>query len=120
MEEVVYERSVTKQAIANRVVDEMQISRHYKSNDLAEVYRLAVDVDAERPTQKVPIDDVLASIILRHKEVFRYHEQQVLLENLPEEELNEDEMKLAWEEFNREKEAVRISKPALPIQHNAM
>lgn len=39
MEEVIYERSITKQATSLRVVDERQISRHYTSNDLAALYR---------------------------------------------------------------------------------
>lgn len=48
------------------------------------------------------------------KEIFIYHEHQSLLENLPEEELDEDEMKLAWEEFNKEKEATFSIVPQEP------
>lgn len=104
MEEAVYERSVTKQAIANRVVDEMQISRHYKSSDLQKMYRTNFRLEEERPILKLPSDEVLAATIQEITQVFKYHEQESLLENLPEEELNEEEMKLAWEEFNKEKD----------------
>lgn len=38
MEEKVYSRSVTKQAMSFRVVDEQQIERHYSMNELAELY----------------------------------------------------------------------------------
>lgn len=38
MEEKVYFRSVTKQAMSFRVVDEQQIDRHYSLAELAELY----------------------------------------------------------------------------------
>lgn len=38
MEEKVYSRSVTKQAMSFRVVDEQQIDRHYNMAELAELY----------------------------------------------------------------------------------
>lgn len=38
MEEKVYSRSVTKQAMSFRVVDEQQIDRHYSMAELAELY----------------------------------------------------------------------------------
>lgn len=38
MEQKIYERSVTKQAVACRVVDEQQIDRHYNSAELTELY----------------------------------------------------------------------------------
>lgn len=39
MEQKMYERSVTKQAVACRVVDEQQIDRHYNMAELSELYR---------------------------------------------------------------------------------
>lgn len=38
MEEKMYERSVTKEAVACRVVDEQQINRHYSMAELDELY----------------------------------------------------------------------------------
>lgn len=38
MEEKVYSRAVTKQALSSRVVDEQQIDRHYSMAELAELY----------------------------------------------------------------------------------
>lgn len=38
MEEKVYSRSVTKQAMSCRVVDEQQIDRHYNMAELTELY----------------------------------------------------------------------------------
>ncbi|KRT84479.1 helicase [Oryctes borbonicus] len=106
MEEVIYKRSVTKLAVSLRVVDEHQISRHYKFDDLQEMYRFTIYSDKERPMIKLPVDEVLASILEKCKQhIFKYHEHQHLLENRPEEQLNEDEQRLAWEEFRKEQEA---------------
>lgn len=44
-----------------------------------------------------------------HKDIFKYHEHQSLLENLPGEGLNDDEIKLAWEEFRKEQDARELS-----------
>lgn len=105
LEEKVYDRSVTKLAIASRVVDEMQITRHYKSDDLQLLYRYKDNSDTERPILKVPVDNLLGELLQRCKnEIFKYHEHQSLLENLPHEELNETEMQIAWDEFNKEKD----------------
>ncbi|XP_050674558.1 uncharacterized protein LOC126972036 isoform X2 [Leptidea sinapis] len=43
MEQKIYERSVTKTAVACRVVDEQQIDRHYNSAELTELYSLDED-----------------------------------------------------------------------------
>lgn len=104
MEEVVYERSITKLAIAGRVVDERQISRHYKSQDLEQLYRVNINPDLPRPPPTCdPKDKTLTKLYEKHKEVFKYVEHQTLLENLPDEVLNEEEKKAAFDELNKEK-----------------
>lgn len=98
-----YQRSVTKLSIAGRVVDERQITRHYKCAELQEMLRFNLNLDEIRPTPKPPSDKLLAKLLLElETEIFKYHEHQALLENRPDEELNEEEMKLAWEEYRQE------------------
>ncbi|GLV36408.1 XNP [Carabus blaptoides fortunei] len=107
MEEVVHSRAVTKLAISGRVVDERQINRHFRSDDLQKMYRLNIETkDPPRPT--LPYDRLLAKLWDMHNPVlYKFHDHESMLENLPHEELNEEEMKLAWEEFHNEEELSR-------------
>lgn len=107
MEEKVYQRTVTKLAIAHRVVDKHQITRHYKSMDLQELYSCKPDADTERPICNVPEDKVLAKLILKLPYIFKQHEHQALLANRPEDNLNEQELNAAWDEFKKIKDAPR-------------
>ncbi|XP_066138555.1 transcriptional regulator ATRX-like isoform X2 [Euwallacea fornicatus] len=101
MEEKMYQRVVTKLAIAHRVVDKHQITRHYSSADIQEFYSVRPTADEERPVPNVPEDRILAKIIQTHKHLFRWHEHQALLANRPEEDLDEQQKNAAWEEFNK-------------------
>lgn len=104
MEEKIYERQVTKQAISKRVIDEQQIDRHYKENDLQELYRYDVEPSEPRPTPNLPKDRLFAELLQRFdKLIYKYHEHDSLLENKEEETLNEEERLAAWEEFEQEK-----------------
>lgn len=99
MEEKVYQRTVTKLAISHRVVDKHQITRHYKSVDLEALYDCKPNAGEERPTNAIPDDKMLATLILELPYVFSCHEHQRLLQNRPEDNLNEAELTAAWEEF---------------------
>ncbi|KAL1487977.1 hypothetical protein ABEB36_015357 [Hypothenemus hampei] len=103
MEMKIYERQVTKQAISKRVIDEQQIDRHYSQNDIQELYKTDLEPE-ERPIPLVPKDILLGEMLQKYEEnIYKYHEHQSLLENKQDEELNEDERKAAWEEFENEK-----------------
>ncbi|XP_053669923.1 transcriptional regulator ATRX homolog [Anopheles nili] len=114
MEEKIYERQVTKQAISKRVIDEQQIDRHYKENDLQELYRYDVDPSEPRPVPNLPKDRLFAELLKRFDTIiYKYHEHDSLLENKEEETLNEEERKAAWEEFEQEK-----NRPPMPNYGN--
>ncbi|XP_050068109.1 transcriptional regulator ATRX homolog [Anopheles maculipalpis] len=110
MEEKIYERQVTKQAISKRVIDEQQIDRHYKENDLQELYRYDVEPSEPRPMPNLPKDRLFAELLQRFDPlIYKYHEHDSLLENKEEETLNEEERKSAWEEFEQEKNRPPVS-----------
>ncbi|XP_037038304.1 transcriptional regulator ATRX-like isoform X2 [Bradysia coprophila] len=103
MEEKVYSRSVTKQAMSFRVVDEQQIDRHYSLAELAELYTLTKPDPAEQPTPVRPVDNILASLLRNFKSlVYKYHEHDSLLENNSAEDLNEQEKADAWEAYEKD------------------
>uniref|UniRef100_A0A182MKD1 Transcriptional regulator ATRX n=1 Tax=Anopheles culicifacies TaxID=139723 RepID=A0A182MKD1_9DIPT len=103
MEEKVYSRSVTKQALSYRVVDEQQIDRHYSYDELSELYTLTKVSEMTRETPILPADDVLASLLRTFpNKILKYHEHDSLLENKPEQDLSEEEKKEAWAAYERE------------------
>ncbi|XP_018359340.1 PREDICTED: transcriptional regulator ATRX homolog isoform X1 [Trachymyrmex cornetzi] len=103
MEEKIYNRQVTKLSLSCRVVDEQQIERHYSNHNLNELYTFE-GYDKEKPTLNLPKDRLLAEIFLKFKDIVEnYHEHDSLLENKAEEELDEEERKQAWLEYEEEK-----------------
>lgn len=105
MEEKVYSRSVTKQAMSGRVVDKQQIDRHYKMDELSQLYVLTKTDYSKRPAPRIPSDDVLTHLLHNFPRLaFKYHDHESLLENKPEQDLNEDEINEAWEQYKQESE----------------
>ncbi|XP_017857412.1 PREDICTED: transcriptional regulator ATRX homolog isoform X1 [Drosophila arizonae] len=102
MEEKVYSRSVTKQAMSFRVVDEQQIDRHYNMAELAELYTLTVPKQCERTMPVLPKDTILAHLLRQSELVYKYHEHDSLLENKVEQELSEQEKADAWDTYEKE------------------
>uniref|UniRef100_A0A1I7WLZ8 Transmembrane protein n=1 Tax=Heterorhabditis bacteriophora TaxID=37862 RepID=A0A1I7WLZ8_HETBA len=89
MEERIYKRQVTKESTSMRVVDEAQIQRHYDGHDLQELYLL---------------DRLLASVLLSHKDsVVDYFQHDTLFAHVEDEKLSPDELKEAWDDYEREK-----------------
>lgn len=66
MEEKIYDRQVTKQSLAARVLDEQQIERHFTSADLEALYSLDPPDLAHRPIPMVPKDRLLADMLQRY------------------------------------------------------
>uniref|UniRef100_W8AIW8 Helicase ARIP4 n=1 Tax=Ceratitis capitata TaxID=7213 RepID=W8AIW8_CERCA len=105
MEEKVYSRSVTKQAMSFRVVDEQQIDRHYSMAELTELYSLTMPDYENRPMPDCPQDTILASLLLNYPNlVYKYHEHDSLLENKVEQELSEQEKQDAWAAYERDQQ----------------
>ena len=104
MEEKIYDRQVTKQSLAARVVDEQQIERHFTMNELSELYEFIDEPLSAKPLPAVPEDRLLADLVDKHKEtIWKFHHHDSLLENKVDENLTEAERKSAWEEFENEK-----------------
>lgn len=102
MENKIYRRQIVKQSMSHRVVDEQQIVRHFKKNDLEELYEFETPDEESIKQPGVPTDLLLANMIEEHgKWIVSYHEQDSLLENQPEEDLSEEERKAAWAEYDR-------------------
>jgi transcriptional regulator ATRX len=114
MEEKIYDRQVTKLSLSCRVVDEQQIERHYNMADLQELYKFNPEEKTKRPTPILPKDRLLAELLKEHEQwIVTYHEHDSLLENKEEEELNEEERKAAWEDYENEKKGKVLPAPGV-------
>ncbi len=105
MEEKIYMRQVSKTQLAQRVVDEHQLDRHFTYQELKELYSFDPNVYDENvePSYAMPKDDILKSLLHKHKSlIVKYHEHDSLLENKIDEGLTEEERQLAWQQYEQE------------------
>lgn len=111
MEEKIYNRQVTKISLSKRVLDAKQIEQHFESNELAHLYCSkhieTTDIHSNFAESPMPIDDVLAKILLRLGNlVQKYHIHDSLLEGT-DQQLTAEEQNFAWEEFEDAKKKLR-------------
>ena len=111
MEEKIYDRQVTKQSLSMRVIDEKQIGRHFSFAQLQELFVYTPpppppDTPTENSYDKPESDIIFCNILekLHPKCIVGYHTHDSLLEHIFDEELTEEEQKLAWENYNAQKE----------------
>ncbi|XP_065088175.1 transcriptional regulator ATRX homolog isoform X2 [Ochlerotatus camptorhynchus] len=102
MEEKVYSRAVTKQAMSHRVADKKQVDRNYNMAELEELYHFERVNMSARPISAPAVDDVLSTLLLKFpKLIFRYHTHETMLDNKTEQDLTDIEKELAWTEFKK-------------------
>ena len=110
MEEKIYQRCVVKLHLSGTVVDKLHFVRRYTSSDLRELYKVDFsEYTVDRPIPIVPTDKLLAQLVQNTYDIYRYHLHNSLLENRPEEELTDEDKKMAWDEFNNMEEAASTS-----------
>ncbi|XP_058819898.1 transcriptional regulator ATRX homolog [Topomyia yanbarensis] len=102
MEEKVYSRAVTKQAMSHRVADKKQVDRNYNMAELEELYHFErVDMGAREDPAPAE-DDLLSALLWKHHNlIYRYHTHEMMLDNKNEKDLTELEKKFAWAEFKK-------------------
>ncbi|KAA0716657.1 Transcriptional regulator ATRX [Triplophysa tibetana] len=122
MEQKIYERQVAKQSLSSRVLDHQQIQRHFTHSELNELYRFQPDLQPSKHTQ-APLDEVLVLLLQSCGHlIVSYHQHDSLLDHREEEELSEEERRVAWDEYRAEKRAsVEISNlpPLMQLSKNA-
>ncbi|XP_055549020.1 uncharacterized protein LOC129732292 [Wyeomyia smithii] len=102
MEEKVYSRSVTKQAMSHRVADKKQVDRNYNMAELEELYHFERVYRKERPNSAPAEDDLLSTLLLEHdKLIYKYHTHERMLDNKTEQDLTDQEKEVAWTEFKK-------------------
>lgn len=105
MEEKIIRRQISKLSLSSRVVDEHQVQRHFRFDDVNEMYIYDEDSDEDEDVQMAtrPEDDLLAELLAYHKDwIYNYEEFDSLLENKPDEGLTKEEKEAAWTEYKTE------------------
>ncbi len=99
MEQTIYSRSITKEALSFRVMDRKLVDRKYTMAELAELYKLKkLNFDPERELNLENIEDQLFYELLdeNRDRISRYHTHESMLEFTEELELTETEQAEAW------------------------
>ncbi|XP_072942561.1 uncharacterized protein [Epargyreus clarus] len=102
MEQKIYERAVTKQAVACRVVDEQQIDRHYNMAELTELYRFDEEGLSVEAGLAAGVADVALLRVAARARLHAVREHDSLLRGSREQHLPEHERNAAWMQFQQE------------------
>ncbi|CAF3826502.1 unnamed protein product [Rotaria magnacalcarata] len=102
MEEKIYKRQITKQAMFHRVVDAKQLARHFTYDELAQLYQFDFDMDYD-PMDKYDAnrvqDKILRNLLNDHGDtIISYCEHDSFLIHHDEENLTLEEQKQAKNE----------------------
>ena len=110
IEQKIYFRQVLKESLSERVVDKNAKERNFTKDDVSELYRFTVATE-ESPVTTVPSDNVLADLVLKHPYwIGNHYEHDTLLQD-DADDLNEEEKRIAWEEYERERERAHTPPP---------
>ena len=107
MEENIYKRQITKQAMSQRVIDAKQLDRHFTYDELAKLYQFQPNINND-PLDKYDAerieDEILRKLMNEYKDlIVSYREHDSLLIHRDEENLTEEEQKQAQNEDKRSK-----------------
>lgn len=104
MEEAIYKRQVAKLSMSKRVVDEQQIDRHFKRDDLDELYSIKnIEPSIVDDQNETPSDHILSNLVVKFKEIIhKYQCHDSLLLNKGDATLSTEERKLAWDEYEND------------------
>ncbi|UJR09733.1 hypothetical protein I4U23_013962 [Adineta vaga] len=110
MEEKIYKRQITKQAMSQRVVDAKQLDRHFTNDELSQLYRFEPDIDND-PLDKYDADRIKDKVLRKLMDEYNdlivsYREHDSLLVHRDEENLTEEERKQAQHEDDLSKTRV--------------
>ncbi|CAF1123246.1 unnamed protein product [Adineta steineri] len=107
MEEKIYKRQITKQAMSQRVVDAKQLDRHFTYDELAQLYQFEPDIGND-PLDKYDADRIKDKVLRKLMDeckdlIVSYREHDSLLIHHDEENLTEEEQKQLQNEDKRSK-----------------
>lgn len=105
MEERVYKRQVNKTKQAMLVMDEIHTDRQFHPEELSWLYSQNIDLEnPPPPSESLPNDNVLETILKKHKEhIWHFEDHEKLYRNSAEDDLTPDQCKQAWADYERDK-----------------